>query len=111
MTAMGKRQPSTKRAIYLFFPTFNIIHNMSRKKNTIYSDNHKTTRLAGQFNSLYISIFSQEVLNTIKKPAVNEGDQETSGTSFNRLRTCLKQRNQLLILHLQNSHTTEYISI
>ena len=76
----------------------------------MYIDNHKTTRFAGQFNSLYISIFSQEVLNKIKKPAVNEGDQETSETSFKRLRTCLKQRNQVLILHLHNSHTTEYIS-
>ena len=38
-------------------------------KNTVYIDNHKTTRLAGQFNSLYISIFSQEVLNKIKKPS------------------------------------------
>ena len=41
---------------------------------------------------------------------MNEGDQETSGTSFNRLRTCVKQRNQLLIitLRLQNLHITEY---
>ena len=38
-------------------------------KNTVYIDNHKTTRLAGQFNSLYISVFSQEVLNKIKKPS------------------------------------------
>ena len=39
---------------------------------------------------------------------MNEGDQETSATSFKRLRTCLKQRNQLLTLRLQNVHMTEY---
>ena len=39
---------------------------------------------------------------------MNDGDHETSGTSFKRLRTCLKQRNQLLTLRLQNLHITEY---
>ena len=39
---------------------------------------------------------------------MNEGDQETSGTSFKRLRTSLKQRNQLLTLRLQNLLITEY---
>ena len=39
---------------------------------------------------------------------MNDGDHETSGTSFKRLRTCLKQRNQPLTLRLQNLHITEY---
>ena len=50
-------------------------------------------------------------LNKIEKHAVNEGAQETSGTSFKRLRTCLKQRNQLLTLRLQKLHITEYILV
>ena len=86
--------------IYLFF-------NDLVPGQRVYNTNKRNTTLTTiKQLTLQESLYLYEM--KFRNHTVNDGDQETSGTSFNRVTTCLKQRNQLLTLRLQNLHITEY---
>ena len=74
---------------------------------SVYNTNKRNTTLTSiKQLTLQESLYLYEM--KFRNHTVNDGDQATSGTSFNRLTTCLKQRNQLLTFSLQNLHITEY---
>ena len=87
--------------VYLFF--FNVLVPGQRVYNT---NKRNTTLTTIKQLTLQESLYLYEM--KFRNHTVNDGDQDASGTSFKRLRTCLKQRNQLLTLRLQNLHITEF---
>ena len=94
---------STKIPVTLFF--FFSMSQFLANVSTIQIKRNTTLTTIKQLN-LQESLCLYEM--KFRNHTVNDGDQETSGTSFNRLTTCLKQRNHLLTFSLQNLHTTEY---
>ena len=85
------------------FVFFNVLVPGQRVYNT---NKRNTTLTTIKQLTLQESLYLYEM--KFRNHTVNDGDQATSGTSFNRLTTCLKQRNQLLTFSLQNLHITEY---
>ena len=86
---------------YIYF--FNVLVPGQRVYNT---NKRNTTLTTIKQLTLQESLYLYEM--KYRNHTVNDGDQATSGTSFNRLTTCLKQRNQLLTFSLQNLYITEY---
>ena len=91
--------------VFLFFLFF--FFNVLVPGQRVYNTNKRNTTLTTiKQLTLQESLYLYEM--KFRNHTVNDGDQATSGTSFNRLTTCLKQRNQLLTFSLQNLHITEY---
>ena len=90
--------------VFVFvFVFFNVLVPGQRVYNT---NKRNTTLTTIKQLTLQESLYLYEM--KFRNHTVNDGDQATSGTSFNRLTTCLKQRNQLLTFSLQNLYITEY---
>ena len=94
--------------IFVFFVFFFVFFfNVLVPGQRVYNTNKRNTTLTTiKQLTLQESLYLYEM--KFRNHTVNDGDQATSGTSFNRLTTCLKQRNQLLTFTLQNLHITEY---
>ena len=84
---------------FFCFFFFNVLVPGQRVYNT---NKRNTTLTTIKQLTLQESLYLYEM--KFRNHTVNDGDQATSGTSFNRLTTCLKQRNQLLTFSLQNLH-------
>ena len=92
---------------FCFFVFFVFFFNVLVPGQRVYNINKRNTTLTTiKQLTLQESLYLYEM--KFRNHTVNDGDQATSGTSFNRLTTCLKQRNQLLTFSLQNLHITEY---
>ena len=102
MSALWKGQPSAKGEIHFCFN----VSTIQIKRNTTLTT-IKQLKLQESLYLYTIQSFHRLLSIKFRNHTVNDGDQETSGTSFKRLRQCRKQRNQLLTLHLQNLHITE----
>ena len=93
--------------IVFFFVCLFFFFNVLVPGQRVYNTNKRNTTLTTiKQLTLQESLYLYEM--KYRNHTVNDGDQATSGTSFNRLTTCLKQRNQLLTFSLQNLHITEY---
>ena len=88
--------------VFFLFFVFNVLVPGQRVYNT---NKRNTTLTTIKQLTLQESLYLYEM--KFRNHTVNDGDQATSGTSFNRLTTCLKQRNQLLTFSLQVSSTMQ----
>ena len=90
--------------VFLFFLVF--FFNVLVPGQRVYNTNKRNTTLTNiKQLTLQESLYLYEM--KFRNHTVNDGDQATSGTSFNRLTRCLKQRNQLLTFSLQVSSTMQ----
>ena len=91
-----------------FFQCFKSFTTCLENKNTVFIDNHNTSRLVDQFKSLYISILSQDALNEIGKPHSEWRYPRNIRNKCQKDKYVSKKQKQLLTVRLQNLHITEY---
>ena len=91
-----------------FFQCFKSFTTCLENKNTVFIDNHNTSRLVDQFKSLSISILSQDVLNEIGKPHSEWRYPRNIRNKCQKDKYVSEKQKQLLTVRLQNLHITEY---